>query len=141
MAVELRDSVRQQTAQADLEASTLAEVVVTIRGYGRTFKGRSVVSGVDLDLAQGELVALLGASGSGKSTLLRALAGEDPGAEGHVVVPRERAVAFQDHRLLPPAAQACRAPAVAGRRHRRPNLRRDPLPVPGRDPARGGAGA
>jgi len=44
---------------------------------------------------------LLGASGSGKSTLLRAMAGEDPGADGHVSVPRERAVAFQDHRLLP----------------------------------------
>jgi sulfonate transport system ATP-binding protein len=60
-----------------------------------------VLSGIDLDLADGEVVALLGASGSGKSTLLRALAGQDPGADGHVVVPRERAVAFQDHRLLP----------------------------------------
>ena len=46
-------------------------------------------------------MALLGASGSGKSTLLRALAGLDPEAEGIVEAPPERAVVFQDHRLLP----------------------------------------
>ncbi|HEX3615642.1 MAG TPA: ABC transporter ATP-binding protein [Solirubrobacteraceae bacterium] len=72
-----------------------------VRGYGRAFAGRTVLAGVDVDLHQGELVALLGASGSGKSTLLRALSGQDAGADGHVSVPRERAVAFQDHRLLP----------------------------------------
>jgi sulfonate transport system ATP-binding protein len=101
MAVELRDPVSGQAEAATVTTSVPTDVVVTIRGYGRTFKGRTVVADVDLDLVQGELVALLGASGSGKSTLLRALAGQDPGADGHVVVPRERAVAFQDHRLLP----------------------------------------
>jgi sulfonate transport system ATP-binding protein len=75
--------------------------VVRVRGYGRRFGDRTVLSGIDLDLHDGELVALLGASGSGKSTLLRALSGQDPDADGHVTVPRERAVAFQDHRLLP----------------------------------------
>jgi sulfonate transport system ATP-binding protein len=60
-----------------------------------------VLEGVDLDLADGEVAALLGASGSGKSTLLRALCGIDHGADGHVTVPKERAVVFQDHRLLP----------------------------------------
>lgn len=111
MAIELRDPVGTTSASqtwlpaiapvVDIPAPAVADVVVRIRGYGRTFKGRTVVAGVDLDLVQGELVALLGASGSGKSTLLRALAGQDPGADGHVTVPRERAVAFQDHRLLP----------------------------------------
>src|SRR5262249_25049828 len=57
--------------------------------------------GIDLDIHEGELVCLLGQSGSGKSTLLRAMSGQDRGADGHVTVPRERAVAFQDHRLLP----------------------------------------
>jgi sulfonate transport system ATP-binding protein len=101
MAVQLRDPVGELAQDPRLAEAAPADVVVTIRGYGRTFRGRTVVSGVDLDLARGELVALLGASGSGKSTLLRALAGQDPGADGQVVVPRERAVAFQDHRLLP----------------------------------------
>jgi sulfonate transport system ATP-binding protein len=77
------------------------EPAVRMRGYGRRFGDRTVLAGIDLDLRDGELVALLGASGSGKSTLLRALSGQDPDADGHVRVPRERAVAFQDHRLLP----------------------------------------
>jgi sulfonate transport system ATP-binding protein len=76
-------------------------VVVRTRGYGRSFHGRTVLAGIDLELHESELTALLGASGSGKSTLLRALAGQDPRADGFVRVPRERAVAFQDHRLLP----------------------------------------
>ena len=106
MALELRDQVRNNFADPAATDQTAAEspsgeVVVRIRGYGRSFAGRTVLSGIELDLVEGEMTALLGASGSGKSTLLRALAGQDPGADGHVSVPRERAVAFQDHRLLP----------------------------------------
>jgi sulfonate transport system ATP-binding protein len=105
MAIELREPVSETSRPAAAVAVAVApprgDVVVRVRGYGRSFHGRSVLAGVDLDLHQGELVALLGASGSGKSTLLRALAGQDPQADGHVSVPRERAVAFQDHRLLP----------------------------------------
>jgi sulfonate transport system ATP-binding protein len=82
-------------------AKPRGEAVVTIEGYGRSFAGRSVLAGIDLELYEGEIVALLGKSGSGKTTLLRALTGQDPHGEGRVTVPRERAVAFQDHRLLP----------------------------------------
>ena len=104
MALELRESVdgSTQPSLALIEPSrAVGETVVRVRGYGRAVAGRTVLSEIDLDLADGELVALLGTSGSGKSTLLRALAGQDPGAFGHVTVPRDRAVAFQDHRLLP----------------------------------------
>jgi len=112
MALELRDEVTTGTENAlsEAAASGLAvsspatghgEPVVRVRGYGRDFGERTVLSGIDLDLHDGELVALLGASGSGKTTLLRALSGQDPDADGQVTVPRERAVAFQDHRLLP----------------------------------------
>ena len=76
-------------------------VEAVLAGYGRRFGDRTVVEHVDLELHRGEVVALLGASGSGKSTLLRALAGLDPGAQGHVEAPAERTVVFQDHRLLP----------------------------------------
>jgi sulfonate transport system ATP-binding protein len=96
---DLRIEEHGDTAVA--QAARRGAPVVTIRGYGRRFGDRTVLAGIDLDIHAGELVALLGKSGSGKSTLLRALYGQDPNADGTIVVPKNRAVAFQDHRLLP----------------------------------------
>ncbi|KQY56924.1 MULTISPECIES: ABC transporter ATP-binding protein [unclassified Nocardioides] len=80
---------------------TTAPVVVEslVRGFGP----KGVLNGVDLTIEEGEFVALLGPSGCGKSTLLRALAGLDRAVSGsgRIVVPAERAVVFQDSRLLP----------------------------------------
>ncbi|OAA24533.1 sulfonate transport system ATP-binding protein [Frankia sp. EI5c] len=74
---------------------------VRVRGVRREFAGREVLAGIDLDIAAGEFVALLGRSGSGKSTLLRILAGLDTEATGKASVPERDAVVFQDPRLLP----------------------------------------
>ncbi|MGW5221320.1 ABC transporter ATP-binding protein [Nocardia sp. NPDC004085] len=74
---------------------------VRIRGAGRAFGGRTVLGGVDLDIAPGEFVALLGASGSGKSTLLRGIGGLDRGFSGSFEVPGSKAIVFQEHRLIP----------------------------------------
>jgi sulfonate transport system ATP-binding protein len=79
----------------------LAEPIVVIRDVSRRFGSRPVLDGVQLELRQGEFVALLGRSGTGKSTLLRALAGLDPGVSGSITVPLRRSVVFQDPRLLP----------------------------------------
>jgi len=77
--------------------------VVQVRGLVRRFTKKGVLDGIDLDIAAGEFVALLGRSGSGKSTLLRALAGLDHEAEGTgtILVPERLSVVFQDARLLP----------------------------------------
>ncbi|MET7689722.1 ABC transporter ATP-binding protein [Streptomyces sp. NPDC005483] len=76
------------------------------------FSGRAVLDGVDLDVAEHEIVCVLGPSGSGKSTLLRAVAGLQPLGDGRVLldgcdqdgVPAHKrgvGLMFQDHQLFP----------------------------------------
>jgi sulfonate transport system ATP-binding protein len=77
---------------------------VRVRNLHRSFnKSGGVLNGLDLDIASGEFVALIGRSGTGKSTLLRALAGldRDVAGYGQVHVPDAVSVVFQDSRLLP----------------------------------------
>ncbi|MDF2998607.1 MAG: transporter ATP-binding protein [Xanthobacteraceae bacterium] len=82
-----------------------APAAVRVESLRRGFDGRTVLTGIDIAIARGEFVALLGRSGSGKSTILRAVAGLDveAGVEGTgtIEVPARRAVLFQDSRLLP----------------------------------------
>jgi len=79
----------------------VVEPVVRLRAFSRSFGATTVLNGLDLDIAPGEFVALLGRSGSGKTTLLRTLAGLDAAPQQDVRVPTSRAVVFQDARLLP----------------------------------------
>ena len=47
--------------------------ILGVSGLTKRFGGNTVIAGIDLDVQQGERIAVLGASGSGKSTLLRCL--------------------------------------------------------------------
>lgn len=75
--------------------------LVRLRQFTRRFGDHTVIDKLDLDIAPGEFVALLGRSGGGKTTLLRTLAGLDDPGDQDVQVPSSRAVVFQDARLLP----------------------------------------
>ena len=77
------------------------EAAVQLRNVVRQFGQQRVIDGLDLDIAPGEFVALLGASGSGKTTLLRSLAGLDSIDSGQLRVPKARAAVFQEPRLMP----------------------------------------
>lgn len=65
-------------------SDTSTSTGLSVRGLAVTYGDLHAVDGVDLEVAAGEVVALLGASGSGKSSLLRAVAGLEDVAAGEV---------------------------------------------------------
>jgi NitT/TauT family transport system ATP-binding protein len=86
----------------------IANLAVDLRGIRRTFPGPvRAIDSVDLQVADGEFVAILGPSGCGKSTLLRIIAGLDKADAGTMRVAdsggseRRIAYVFQDAHLLP----------------------------------------
>jgi NitT/TauT family transport system ATP-binding protein len=87
--------------------------MITIDGVSQTFRGRSgpveAIRDIDLRIAEGEFVAVIGRSGCGKSTLLRMVAGLLKPTKGEVRVAgevvreprRDVAMVFQKPALLP----------------------------------------
>ena len=65
---------------------TLGGEAVRIEGLHKSFGGLEVLKGIDLVVAEHEVVCLIGASGSGKSTLLRCVNLLEPIDAGRVVV-------------------------------------------------------
>ena len=94
-------------------SSAGAAQAVRLDGIERSFPiaqgRRDVLRGVDLDIAAGEIVAVVGPSGCGKSTLLRLVGGLDAPTGGRIRldgtavadVDERTAIAFQEPRLLP----------------------------------------
>ncbi|WP_396230937.1 ABC transporter ATP-binding protein [Frankia sp. EI5c] len=83
------------------EPAPTAAPAVRVAGLRRSYGSTVVLDNLDLTVADGEFVCLLGRSGCGKTTLLRTLAGLDKADRGTVDVPERVAVVFQEPRLLP----------------------------------------
>ena len=80
---------------------------VRIRGLSVAFGANRVLDDLDLDIAPGDFVAIVGRSGCGKSTLLRAITGLIRPQEGTADLDlREARLVFQEPRLLPWATVA-----------------------------------
>ena len=86
---------------ATSQAPDVPDVAVRLTGVSVAFGGAAVLDGVDLEVKQGEFVALIGPSGGGKSTLLRVIAGLLRADRGEVDTTGQPALVFQDYRLLP----------------------------------------
>ena len=85
---------------------------VQLRGFAKAYGATPVFTGVDLDVARGEMCILLGPSGCGKTTLLRAVAGLVRPDQGRLSIagqdvthlaPQSRGIAmtFQHYALFP----------------------------------------
>ncbi len=64
----------------------MAEPMVKLQGICKRFGELEVLKGVDIDIAKGEVVCILGPSGSGKSTLLRCVNLLEPPEQGEIYI-------------------------------------------------------
>ena len=85
---------------------------LSLKGIKKSFENTDVLKGIDLDIAQGEFITLLGSSGCGKTTTIRIIAGLEMPDEGRVILdgtditdlsPDKRNVntIFQNYALFP----------------------------------------
>jgi len=78
------------TMGAELSREVGAEPIIRVRGLTKVYRVGEVdvhaLRGIDLDVARGEFVAIVGASGSGKSTLFHILGGLTPPTAGTVTI-------------------------------------------------------
>ncbi|MFK7879829.1 amino acid ABC transporter ATP-binding protein [Roseobacter sp.] len=94
----------------------MPEAKLSLRGVRKSFAEHAVLRGIDMEVAAGEMICLIGASGSGKSTLLRCINQLEPIDDGLVLldgqdisepgldlgpVRRRIGVVFQSYNLFP----------------------------------------
>lgn len=73
----------------------MSEPYINIKDLTKRFGDKSVLTGVDLNIAEGESVVLIGTSGSGKTLLLKCLLGLIPPSSGQIVMNGQDTAAFR----------------------------------------------
>ena len=74
--------------------------LVSVEGLGVRLDRRTILSGVDLELAGGEIVSLIAPNGAGKSTLIRAILGLIPHHAGSIDTAPGLVVGYMPQRLV-----------------------------------------
>ena len=78
---------REKKMTAQFRSSEfLGDEVLTLKGVGKSFGERTLFSGVDLKVAGGERIALIGDNGTGKSTLVKLIMGEEQPDTGYLAL-------------------------------------------------------
>ncbi len=94
------------TSPVDSGSSTVSQPIVRFTDVTKRYGNLTVLNNLNLDVAEGEKVAIIGPSGSGKSTLLRALMTLESIDEGVIAVDNEPLTHMpaRDGRLVPASA-------------------------------------
>ncbi len=81
-----RGTTAHSAPDAPTPTGSASGATVRVQGVSKGFAGRPVLDNINLNLAAGEFVAIVGRSGCGKSTLLRLLAGLDSADAGQITI-------------------------------------------------------
>jgi putative ABC transport system ATP-binding protein len=92
-------AVVEEGAPAPAQQGTVVQARDVVRRYGEGETAVDALRGVSLNVAAGELVAVMGPSGSGKSTLMHILAGLDKPTSGTVTIAGQEITQLFDRQL------------------------------------------
>src|SRR5687768_13214197 len=110
--VKAKETLIPKPAEREPELVDPAPAAASVLGLSKSFGKTSILENISFDVAEGEVLVLLGASGSGKTTILRIIAGLEMPYTGKVILhgkdvtelpARERGVGviFQSYALSP----------------------------------------
>src|SRR5471032_2156373 len=85
---------------APISAPTRAAPMLEVRGVATFYGAIQALHGVDLDVAEGEIVTLIGANGAGKSTLLMTICGSPRARSGSIKLEGEEISGLPTHEIV-----------------------------------------
>src|SRR5436190_22756179 len=97
--------------------ATVPPVLLRLEGVARSFGARVLFRGVDLHVAPGDRIGLIGRNGAGKTTLLRIAAGEEEADAGRVARARGARVGLLRQEIDPATPRTVREEASLATRH------------------------